>query len=36
MHRHLKMPNLELALHNGLDLPVMLKHEVRIHITSRT
>ena len=27
--RHLKMPDMELALHNGLDLPVMLKHEVR-------
>ena len=27
--RHLKMPDMELALHNGMDLPVMLKHEVR-------
>lgn len=26
--RHIKMPNMEFALHNGKDLPVILRHEV--------
>ncbi len=34
--RHLKMPDMELALHNGMDLPVMLKHEVRGRLSNRT
>jgi hypothetical protein len=26
--RHIRVPDAEFALHNGKDLPVMLKHEV--------
>lgn len=26
--RHLRLPDMEFALHNGKDLPVMQKHEV--------